>query len=110
MHHPPLFAKRAEKQDSLNWLTPYSRVARFFPKLMDKTLMKMAILAHFIKVQRFAYVKKLVVEKYAKFVKYAKPKIFMPTISKNCQNLTIWHKNMPVGNTALQHLTIVNYE
>jgi len=21
MHHPPLFAKRAEKQGSLNWLT-----------------------------------------------------------------------------------------
>jgi len=42
-------------------------------------------MAIFIKFEDFAYVKKLVVEKYAKFDKYAKPKIFMPTISKNAK-------------------------
>jgi len=30
--------------------------------------------------------------KYAKFDEYAKPKIFMPTISKKCQIAKIWHK------------------
>jgi len=30
--------------------------------------------------------------KYVKFDKYAKPKIFMPTTSKNCQISKIWHK------------------
>jgi len=44
--------------------------------------------------------KKLVVEKYAKFHKYAKTKIFLPTTSK------IWHKNMPVGNTAPKYTPI----
>jgi len=39
----------------------------------------------FTKVQHFAYVKEPVVEKYAKFDKYAKPKIFMPTTSKQRQ-------------------------
>ena len=38
-------------------------------------------MAIFIKFEDFAYVKKLV----AKFDKYAKPKIFMPTISKNAK-------------------------
>jgi len=45
--------------------------------------------------------KNLIVEKYAKFDKYAKPKIFMPTTSKKCQIVKIWHKNMPVGNTVI---------
>jgi len=45
-------------------------------------MIKMAI---FSKVQHFALVKEPVVEKYAKFDKYAKPKIFMPTTSKKCQ-------------------------
>jgi len=59
------------------------------------------MLAIFIKVQHFAYVKKLVVEnmpKHAKFDKYAKPKIFMPTTSQKCQIKKNWHKNMLVGN------------
>jgi len=45
----------------------------------------------------------LVVETYAKiakFDKYAKPKIFMPTTFRKCQISKIWHKNMPVGNTG----------
>jgi len=40
--------------------------------------------------------------KYAKFDKYAKPKIFVPTTSKICQIKKIWHKNMPVGNTDIR--------
>jgi len=75
-------------------------VARFFPKLTVKTSIKIDILVIFIKVPHFFYVKKLVVGKYAKFDKYAKPKIFMPTTSKKCQIQKIWHKNMLVGNTA----------
>jgi len=54
----------------------------------------------FAKFQHFAYIEERVVEKYAKFDKYAKPKIFMPTTSKKRQTSKIWHKNMPVGNTA----------
>jgi len=40
--------------------------------------------------------------KYAKFDRYAKPKVFMPTISKKCQISKICHKTMPVGNTGLE--------
>jgi len=47
------------------------------------------------------HVKKWVVEKYAKFDKYAKPKIFLRTTSKKWQISKIWHKNMPVGNTGI---------
>jgi len=58
-------------------------------------------------VQNFEYVKNnwslKHTPKHAKFAKYAKPKIFMPTTSKKCQILKIWHKNMPVGNTVCQH-------
>jgi len=36
---------------------------------------------------------------YAKFDKYVKPKIFMPTTSNKCQISKFWQKNMPVGNT-----------
>ena len=48
-----------------------------------------------ILVQHFAYVKNNWLLK-----KYAKPKIFMPTTSKNCQISKIWHKNMPLGITG----------
>jgi len=41
-----------------------------------------------------------VCQKYAKFDKYAKPKIFMLITSKKCQISKIWHKNMPIGNTG----------
>jgi len=34
------------------------------------------------------------------YAKFAKPKIFMPTISKKSQFSKIWHKNMPAGNTG----------
>jgi len=50
----------------------------------------MTKMAVFTNVQHFAYVKEPVVEKYAKFDKYAKPKIFMPATSKKCQIFLIW--------------------
>ena len=37
------------------------------------------------------------------YAKFAKPKIFMPTISKKSQFSKIWHKNMPAGNTGWVH-------
>jgi len=61
----------------------------------------------FTKVQHFAYVKEPVVEKYAKFDKYAKPKIFMPTTSKQRQISKFLHENMAVGNTEREVLTRV---
>jgi len=80
--------------------TNRGKVARFFSKLTAKSFTKIAI---FTKVQHFAYVKEGVVEKYGKFDKYAKLKTFMETTSKKCQISKIWHKNMPVGNTACLH-------
>jgi len=34
MHHPTLFAKRAEKQGSLDWLTPHSTSGVASPKIL----------------------------------------------------------------------------
>jgi len=57
-------------------------------------------------VQHFGFVKNnwllKNMPKYSKFDKNAKPKILMPTTSKKCQISKIGHKNMPVGNNALQ--------
>jgi len=56
-------------------------------KLTGKTLIQMAI----FRVQHFACVENIVVEKYANNEKYAKTKLFMPTTSKTCQIFEIRH-------------------
>jgi len=52
---------------------------------MAKTLIKITTLAIIIKVQHLAYVKNLVVQKYAKFDKYAKPKYLCQPPPKNAK-------------------------